>query len=228
MVNLQNQCQLSVLVEILLTFDLADEVGRQKLKKFIPDIFARTNTVPVASSIVVKLMDSIGRILDDQDAGLTFVMDMLLSIIVPKTDRLIDFVDPTIVEIVNGIKDKSLILKASQLKLVMLELRDKEECANKNNDYIKLDEIAYDLMSTNKDIVHLLTDVVAAPNAIDDIKIFRLAENTKFLLKFLDNNEPKRMTHECISRCLQILHNTLKSVKSLTTNLAPLYEVSDN
>lgn len=199
------QFQLIVLVEILLTFDFADEVGRQNFLDSIPHILSPKNTL--ASSIVAKLMDCVGRILSEHDARLQFVVEMLRDVIIPKPVGLIDFTDNTIVKIIEGIKNDGLKLKVCRLKLQMLDLREKKEIAIANNEYADLDQIGFNLMSTNKDVVGLLL----------------LASNTESLRLY--DHEPTKMTNQSIERCLQMLHITLKASESMSIHLTSFYQV---
>lgn len=210
----ENQYKFFTLVEILLTFDLGDEIGRQNLKNFITNVFA---TEILNECVVEKLVRCIEYLIPDQDTRLQYFIDIIRGIIDPS--NVIDFSDKSVASLIETIKDPNAKVKISALKLKILDLREQESIAYQDKNYAAVEKITEDLMACNEDMVLLLNRFTMTTTADGP-----LDPNAMLLASF----QPKKLSLDSIQQCLQICYFAVASKKtySLTPNMCKLYRVN--
>lgn len=200
------------LIEILLTFDLGDEIGRQNLKSFIANVLS---SQIIDEYIVEKLVKCVESMMPDPDIRLQYFIDIVRGIIDPNSS--IDFADKAVVALIDSIKDPDAKLKISRLKFKILELREQESVASQEKNYALIEKIAEDLVTCNEDMVRLLNRFNTSVEGIPD-------PNASILASF----QPKKLSIKSIEQCLQICFYAVasKHTNSLTPNMCKLYQVS--
>lgn len=208
----ENQYKFLILIEILLVFDLADEIGRQNLKQLIANVLM---TQTVGEYIVSKLVKCVENMLPEVDARLQYFIDITRGVIDPAGS--IDFSNKEMVALIDSIKDPDAKLKISQLKLRILDYREQESNAQTEKDYATVERIAEDLIACNEDLLRMLSKYIPAklpdgePNP-----------NAELLASF----KPKKLSLESIQQCLQINFYAVSSrlTTRLTANMCKLYQ----
>lgn len=210
----ENQYKFMTLIEILLTFDLGDEIGRQNLKNFITNIFT---TQIMHECIVEKLVRCVENLIPDQDTRLQYFIDIVRGIIDPNT--CIDFSDKSVASLIETIKDPNAKVKISALKLKILDLREQESNAYQDKNYAAVEKISEDLLACNEDMIRLLNKFTVTKTADGT-----LDPNATLLASF----QPKKLSLDSIQQCLEICFFAVasKKTRTLTPNMCKLYRVS--
>lgn len=209
----ENQYKFLALIEILLTFDLGDEIGRQNLQKFISNILS---THVMHECIVEKLVRCVEIMMPEQESRLQYFIDIVRNTIDPNST--INFSDKSVVALIDTIKDPNAKVKISTLKLKILDLREQESNAYQDKDYAAVEKISEDLLACNEDLIRLLNKyTMTTPDGVPD-------QNASILASF----QPKKLSTKAIEQCLQICFFAVASrrTRSLTPNMCKLYRVS--
>lgn len=203
----EDQYRLCLLIEILLRFDLGDEIGRQNLNTFVSKVLS---TQILGENIVQKLVHCVENLITDLDARLQYFIDIIRGIIDPCSS--IDVSDPSIAMLLDNIKDPEKKLKIGHLKLEIMDLREQESELSKNKDYIRLEKVIEDLAARNEEFLNLLntcSDSMATSTTISEL-----------------NSNTKKVSKEWTLHCLEICFYAVcsKQTTSLTPNMFKLYE----
>lgn len=151
--------------------------------------------------IVRKLVLAMENLIPESNERLQFFVDLVRSC---TTDQSIDLSKNSIGSILSKIvNNPDLKIKITQLRLEILDLRERKMMANHGKDYQKVHDINEQLTTRNDDLLILL-------NEIDP-------ESPMFTTK---------MTYESILQCLQICFYTVasKRTRTLTPNMCQLYK----
>lgn len=204
----ENQYKLHILIEILLKFDLGDEIGRQNLNAFVSKVLS---TQILGESVVQKLVDCVENLIPDSNTRLQYFIDIIRSIIEPSST--IDVSDPSITALLDSIKDPEIKVKIGQLKLRILELREQENELSNAKDYAMLEKTTEDLATSNEEFLTILNAYTSSDNS----------ELNNTVLTSLNS---KKVSKESILHCLEICFFTVcsKRTTSLTPNMFKLYE----
>lgn len=204
-----------MLVEILLTFDLADEIGRQNLKSFISNLLM---TETVHEDLVKKLVRCVESLVPDQDTRLQYFVDIVRGVIDPTAS--IDFSDKAVVTLIDSIKDPNAKVKISTLKLKILDLREQESNSYQEKNYAMIEKISEDLLACNEDFVRMLNKFITTNKANDG---GAPDPNAELLASF----QPKKLDMESIQQCLQVCFYAVASRQTtkLTPSMCKLYQV---
>lgn len=205
----ENQYKFITLIDILLTFDLGDEIGRQNLKAFISNIL----TVQIVNeNNIHKLVQCIENIIPDRDMRLQYFIEIVRGIVDPNTS--IDFTNRSITSLIEAVKDPNVKVKISALKLKILDLREQESIASQQKNYERLEKITEDLSSSTEEFIRLVNETGNLLNS-----------STGSLLSSLQS---KKVSVEWIQQCLLICFYAVasKHTDALTPNMCQLYKVS--
>lgn len=204
----ENQYKLHILIEILMKFDLGDEIGRQNLNGFVSKVLS---TQILGENVVQKLVNCVENLIPDSSARLQYFIDIIRSIIEPSSS--IDVSDPSITALLDSIKDPEIKVKIGQLKLRILELREQENELTKDKDYTMLERVTEDLAVCNEEFSNIL-------NA------YTSSDNSELNTTVLTSLNTKKVSRESILHCLEICFFTVcsKSTISLMPNMFKLYE----
>lgn len=211
----ENQFKLHILIEILLTFDLGDEVGRQNLNSFVSKALS---TQILGENVVQKLVQCVENLLTDSDARLQYFIDIIRGIIDPNS--LIDVADPTITKILDNVKDAETKIKISQLKFRILELREMESDLSEQKDYARLEKVTEELAEKSEEFVNTINNC-AMIDASSTLGIINDLNST-----VQSNLNSKKLTKEWILHSLEICFFAVCSTatRTLTPNMFKLYE----
>lgn len=204
----ENQYKLHILIEILMKFDLGDEIGRQNLNSFVSKVLS---TQILGENVVQKLVHCVENLIPDSNTRLQYFIDIIRSIIEPSSS--IDVSDPSITALLDSIKDPEIKVKIGQLKLRIMELREHENELSKAKDYATLERVSEDLAGCNEEFLNILNAYTSSDNS----------ELNNTVLTSLNS---KKVSKESILHCLEICFFTVcsKCTTSLTPNMFKLYE----
>lgn len=203
----ENRYKFMTLIDILLTFDLGDEIGRKNLKEFIAKVLS---TRLLEEEIIRKLICCVENLIPDTDNRLQFFVDIVRGYTDP-SDGTLDFSDTYISQMLDGIKDPNVRMKITQLRLKILELREQETNATQQKDYERLEKITEELSGFNEELVRIVCEVY--PEHSSTI-------NSTLRL------DAKKMSKESTLQCLQICFYAVasKHTSTLTPNMCQLYK----
>lgn len=200
----ENQYKLHILIEILMKFDLGDEIGRQNLNSFVSKVLS---TQILGENVVQKLVNCVENLIPDSNQRLQYFIDIIRSIIEPNSS--IDVSDPSITALLDSIKDPEINVKISQLKLRIMELREQENEYTRTKDYGNLEKATEDLAACNEEFLNILNTYTSdtSDNSV------------------LTSLNSKKVSKELILHCLEICFFTVcsKCTISLTPNMFKLY-----
>lgn len=204
----ENQYKLHILIEILMKFDLGDEIGRQNLNSFVSKVLS---TQILGESVVQKLVHCVENLIPDTNARLQYFIDIIRSIIEPSSS--IDVSDPSITMLLDSISDPEIKVKIGQLKLRIMELREQENELSAAKDYTSLEKVSEDLAASNEEFLNIL-------NA------YNLSDNSELNNTVLTSLNSKKISKESILHCLEICFFTVcsKCTIELSRNMFKLYE----
>lgn len=204
-----NKYKFMILIEILLTFDLGDEIGRQNLKAFISNVLSTQILEP---DTIQKLVQCVENLMPDATARLQYFVDIVRACIDPRT--AIDFTDRSVTELIDSIKDPNLKMLVSKLKLEILDLNEQETVASQEKDYARLEKISEELALKNEEINRLLAE-------------YEKNHSTSMTINStLSSMSSRKATPESIQQCLQICYYAVasKNTKTLTPSMCQLYK----
>lgn len=203
----ENRYKFMTLIDILLTFNLGDEIGRNNLKQFIAKVLS---TRIIEEEIIRKLICCVENLIPDAENRLQFFVDIVRGYTDP-SECTPDLSDKYISQMLDGIKDPDTCMKVTQLRLKILDLREQESMATQRKDYARLDKITEELATFNEELVRIVCEVY--PEHSSTI-------NSTLRL------DAKKMTKETTLQCLQICFYAVasKHTSTLTRNMCQLYE----
>lgn len=201
----ENQYKLLLLVEILMKFDLGDEIGRQHLKAFLTNVLT---TQTLNKTIIEKLIQCIEVVIPDLNDRTQYCSDLIRQIIEP--NALVDICDASVTELLADVRDARTKDKLNQLKIHIIELQERERDADNEND---LDDITQELHECREQFANLLQANTSLNQNQSDTSI------TSTL-------NPKKLSTDWIIHCLDIFFYTMCSAKTkrMTPNLRELYD----
>lgn len=204
----ENQYKLNLLIEILLKFDLGDEIGRQNLDAFVSKVLS---SQLLGENIVRKLVRCVENLIPDLDARHQYFIEVIRSIIDPCSS--IDVSDPSITALLDSIKDPEIKVKIGQLKLQIMDLREQESEFTKNRNFATLESVSEKLAACNENFFSML-------NTYSDTAATLPASSE------LTSLNSKKVSKEWILHCLEIYFFAVcsKQTTSLTQNMFKLYE----
>lgn len=201
----ENEFKLLLLLDILMSFDLGDEVGRQSLKDFLSTALSSR---PLSNHLIQKLVQCVEFLLPALNDRMKYIAQLLQSLIEPNV--MIDICDSSVSLLLDEITDKKIKNKIIELKMRILDLveRNGNDSTNEGEEADAMHEL-----SVCREIFARLLKSHSQTAA-------NLAENLD------ESNAPmvallsaKSLTPEWIKHCLNVFHNTVCSKK--TTILHP-------
>lgn len=204
----ENRYKFMTLIDILLTFDLGDEIGRKNLQEFIAKVLS---TRTLEEEVIRKLVCCVENLIPDVETRLQFFVDIVLGYTEP-SDCTIDFGDTFISNMLDGIKEPNVRMKVTQLRLKILDLREQETNATQVKDYERLEKITEELTTFNEELVQIVCEIYP--------------EHTSVINSTLSKLDAKKMTRESTLQCLQICVYAVvsKHTSTLTPNICQLYK----
>lgn len=142
------------LTEILLTYDLSDEMGRTNLVSLFSKLLTKEDIEETTISIIAKCFESI---IPEQDERLQFFVDTVRGIVDPNpntTGSLAYLSHPLVNELLK--KDPNLQVKVSSCKINIMELKEKETNALNSKDYESASKFAEELVIANETMTNLI------------------------------------------------------------------------
>lgn len=202
----ENEYKLHILIEILMKFDLGDEIGRQNLNTFIKDVLY---TQFLGENVVQKLVNCVENLIPESNARLQYFIDIIRSIIEPSPS--INFSDPAITALIDSIKDPDINISIVQLKTRIMELCEQEYELKRAKEFIQLEKVTEDLAAANEEFLNTLNAY-----ALTD-------PNVEINNTILTSLNSKKVSKESIQHCLEICFFAVcsKCAISLTPMLTP-------
>lgn len=204
----ENEYKLHILIEILMRFDLGDEIGRQNLNTFIIKVLT---TQILGENAVQKLVSCVESLIPESNGRLQYFIDIIRNIIEPSSS--INFSDPAITALIDSITDPDININIVQMKSRIMELCEQEYELKNRKDFDMLEKVTEELAICNEEFLNILNSYSSSdPNA----------ELNKTVLASLNS---KKVSRESISHCLQICFYTVcsKCTISLTPDMFKLY-----
>lgn len=204
----ENEYKLHILIEILMKFDLGDEVGRQNLNTFIKDVLY---TQILGENVVQKLVNCVENLIPDSNARQQYFIDIIRSIVEPSPS--INFSDPAITALIDSIKDPDVNISIVQLKSRIMELCEQEYELKRAKDVTSLEKVTEDLGACNEEFMNILNRYALTDSNVE-------MNNT-----ILTSLNSKKVSKESIQHCLEICFFTVcsKCTISLTPDMFKLY-----
>ncbi|XP_034476603.1 condensin complex subunit 3-like isoform X1 [Drosophila innubila] len=131
--QIEFQCMLLSLVEILQTYDLGDEVGRENLKELISHLLKECLLDHKIVCVLVRCME---QLVSDVSARLQYFIEIIYEIceLNAKQNDLVH--DRSLIEKLGDV-DTSLVTQLNSLKVKILELEELEENFVRQKEYIR-------------------------------------------------------------------------------------------
>lgn len=204
----ENEYKLHILIEILMKFDLGDEIGRQNLITFIKDVLY---TQILGENVVQKLVVCVENLIPDSNARLQYFNDIIRSIIEPSPS--INFSDPAITALIDSIKDPDINMSIVQLKSRIMELCEHEYELKRAKDFIQLENVTELLIAANEEFLQILNGYAQTDPNVD------------FNTTTLTSLNSKKVSKESIQHCLEICYFVVcsKCPITLTPDMFKLY-----
>lgn len=168
------------------------------------------STKVLEENIVKKLVRLVESLITDSNVRLQFFVDIVRSYIDP--NNAVDFCDQNVTTLIESIKDPSLKVTVSALKLKILDLKEQETVACQEKDYERLEKVTEELAANNEEMIRLLSNL-------------EVANTSQTITTFISAFAAKKPTNECLEQCLQICFYAIasKHTKTLTPSVCQLY-----
>lgn len=195
----ENEYKLHILIEILMKFDLGDEIGRQNLYTFIKDVLY---TQILGENVVQKLVNCVENLIPDSNARQQYFIDIIRSIIEPSPS--INFSDPAITALIDSIKDPDINISIVQLKSRIMELCEQEYELKRIKEFTLLEKVTEDLAAANEEFLQILNGYAETDPNVE-------INNT-----ILTSLNSKKVSKESIQHCLEICFFVVSSKCPIT------------
>ncbi|CAD7077192.1 unnamed protein product [Hermetia illucens] len=213
--KMEYQYILLTLMEIVYTFDLGDEIGRDNLKILLETLLKNFDIEEQTIKVIVQCTENL---ITKQEDRLQFFVDIIKDLTDAKslTNELSH--DRTLIEeLLEKHSEKDLKFQISSLKVKMLDLEEQETNFVQRKDYAQAQRIAEELTACREEYMNMLKPILKEVSSSDS------EESRKFMsLTF----QQKKLSPEIIIKSLQIAFYMVvsKNVKSLTPNVCDLYK----
>lgn len=203
--QIEFQCMLLSLVEMLQTYDLGDEIGRENLKELITHLLKECLLDHKIVEVLVRCME---QLVSDVNARMQHFIEIIYEIceLNAKQNDLVH--DRSLIDKLLGDVDTSLVMNLNSLKVKILELEELEENFVRQKEYIRA-------------------------QAVNDEKIAVTEEYTELIQPLLEKHgvlelptRPKLSKQERVLKGLYISFHmvTSKHVSSLNLSICKLYK----
>lgn len=153
--KLKTQYILLTLIEILLTYDLGDEIGRNHLKSLLKNILV--NEV-LDEHLIIKLINCVEYLFTEQDLRLQFIVEIIREIIDSNSiNNSTDLFSSKIFSILKQQNDQDLMVQVSSLKCQIMDLREQEMDLLRAKDYVNAKYITEKLATCTDAFSNLIT-----------------------------------------------------------------------
>lgn len=144
------------LIEILLTFDYGDEIGRQHLRTLAIHLLT---TNPCNENIIKSLINICEKLIPNSDDRLQVYVDVIRSLVdqdlLEKTLK-----DPSVIQALE--RDPNLQVEVTTLKLRLYELKEEESKCVKAKDYAKVSQISEQITACQDQLVNLVRPLMTS------------------------------------------------------------------
>ncbi len=145
------------LIEILASFDLGDEIGRQRLRALAIHLLTINSC---NENIIKSLVKICEKLVPNSDERLQVYVDVIRSLVDQDSlEKALNVMDPNVVEAME--KDSNLNVQVSSLKLKLFELKEEESKFVKVKDYARVSRIAEEIASCQDRLVALVRPLMA-------------------------------------------------------------------
>lgn len=152
--KLEHQYILLTLIEILLTFDLSDEIGRGNLRTLLTTILTKEAIESTTISTIARCLETL---IPSQDERLTFIVDIIRNI-VDLNSSAIDLSNSAVIELLE--RDPDLKVKVSSIKLKILDLQEQEMNCVQQKDYVRAEKFKEELAICNDNLTTLIGQIM--------------------------------------------------------------------
>ncbi|KAH8371869.1 hypothetical protein KR093_009194 [Drosophila rubida] len=203
--QIEFQCMLLSLVEMLQTYDLGDEIGRGNMRELITHLLKECLLDHKIIAVLVRCME---LLISDVSARMQYFIDIIYEIceLNAKQNDLVH--DRSLIDKLLGDGDTALVMNLNSLKVKILELEELEENFVRQKEYIRA-------------------------QAVNDEKIAVTEEYTDLIQPLLEKHgvvelppRPKLSKQERVLKGLQISFHMVASehVTSLNPSICKLYK----
>lgn len=146
------------LIEILLTFDYGDEIGRQHLRTLAIHLLT---TNPCNESIIKSLINICEKLIPNSDDRLQVYVDVIRSLVDQDLlEKQLNFADPNVIESLEN--DPNLKVQVSSLKLKLFELEEEERKFAQMKDYASVSRISEQITVIQDQLVNLVRPLMTS------------------------------------------------------------------
>lgn len=208
----ENEFKLLLLLDILMRFDLGDEIGRQNLKAFL---LTTLSSRPLSNQLIQKLVQCIEFVLPVLNDRMEYISQLLQSLIEPHA--MIDICDNSVSLLLEEIADEKIKDKIIELKLRILDLDERQ-----GNDSVNdgdAPNTMYELSVCRELFANLLK--------VHNQRAANIAESREeFNAPMAALLNAKKLTPEWMLHCINVFFHATCSKKTtkLTQNMFMLYE----
>lgn len=156
--KLEHQYVLLTLIEILLTFDLSDEIGRGNLRKLLEMILIKESLENTNISTICRCLEIL---IPSQDERLTYIVDIIRNI-VDLNSSVVDLSNSNVIELLE--RDPDLKVKVSSIKLKILDLQEQEMNCVHQKDYVRAEKFKEELVVCNDNLTILIGQIMNKTN----------------------------------------------------------------
>lgn len=201
----ESQYKLLLLIEILMKFDLGDEVGRQNLQAFLTRTLL---TQTLNQTVIQRLVQCIEEMIPDLNDRTQYCSELMRQIIEPIA--VVDICDVSVTERLATITDERIKDRLNQLKLHIIELQEREIDASDENE---LDGISDELHEYRQ----MFANILKANASMHPDQSHTSTASTI---------TAKKLSKDWTIHCLDIFFYTMCSPKTdrMTPNVRELYE----
>ncbi|XP_049539399.1 condensin complex subunit 3-like [Anopheles darlingi] len=216
---------LLTLLEIVGMYDYGDEFGRDSLKLVLSGILCNEVLFEMNVRLIMSIFE---KLLPDVEQRFKFFVDLVNSVLEPSR---VDFSDSSRVLVDKYFErhpeQTGLQFKISSLRLEILDLKEQENSLVQQKDYKGAHLVTEKLLACNEELSNLLKPLAQELSATLASNTSCSSNSTLESGMFQKSTlNPRRMTQETISKCLQICFHLVNSpsVRVLTPMVCDLYK----
>lgn len=203
---------LVVIMEIVQLNDLDDEIGREQLQKLLRKILLQFDLSEFAIQAIAQVVEKIIPKVEDRLKYFNSIVNEVVKIGAPS-----EYSRQTIIQDLINRSDMDRKLKANNIKLKLMDLKEQETIFAERKQYAECQKVQDEYAKLNNELISVLRPVAEAHSL----------ESTQSLslLECLSSTEVKQLTPAEVLKNLRICYYAIKSkdVKVITHEILSIY-----
>ncbi|KAH8299438.1 hypothetical protein KR044_001461, partial [Drosophila immigrans] len=162
--QIEFQCMLLSLVEMLHTYDLGDEIGRDNMKGLITHLLKECLLDHKIIAVLVRCME---QLVSDVGARMQYFIDIIYEIceLNAKQNDLVH--DRSLIDKLLGDGDTALVMNLNSLKVKILELEELEENFVRQKEYIRAQAVNDEKIAVTEEYTDLIQPLLEKHGVLD-------------------------------------------------------------